>query len=314
MSASAGSATAGEWGVWDCSVRYGGEGGGRAATALAAVSLTAPRGSVTAVVGGDGAGKTTLLRMLAGRILPSPGRVAAPAPASIGFMPSTSGVWRDLTVDENVAFVGRAYRVDADRLAERRGALLARAGLLDAADRLGGRLSGGMRQKLGFCLAMLHEPDLLILDEPSTGVDPVSRVELWRMIAEAAAAGRSVVMSTTYLDEAERASSVLVLDAGRTLYQGEPALSSAAVPGTIVRDASLAVGRSPIGGVAPADAVGRTEAWPAGQSWRRGRQRRVWFPGPAPAGLGPIEETPDLEDATVALTLAARSARGGGPR
>ena len=183
------------WGAAGCTVRFGA--GHAEATALTHVDLTVPRGEVTAVVGGDGAGKTTLLRVFAGRVIPEPGRVQAPEARRIGFMPSTSGVWRDLTVDENVAFVGRAYQMDGARLAARRRALLGRADLLDAAARLGGRLSGGMRQKLGFCLAMLHEPDLLILDEPSTGVDPVSRVELWRMIAETAATGRAVVMSTT---------------------------------------------------------------------------------------------------------------------
>ena len=285
--------TGGDWGLRDCTVRFGAR---ATLAALDGVSLAVPRGCVAAVVGGDGAGKTTLLRVLAGRVVPRPGRVDAPARTAIGFMPSTSGVWSDLTVDENVAFVGRAYGMERERLAARRRALLERAGLLDAADRLGGRLSGGMRQKLGFCLAMLHEPELVILDEPSTGVDPVSRVELWRMIAEAAAAGKAVLMSTTYQDEAERASSVLVLDRGHALYSGEPPAIAAAVTGTIVR--------------LPATEEGAAAGTPSdGRVWRRGRERHAWSPGSAPDGAGtPL--APDLEDAVIALTLAHRMVAG----
>lgn len=275
------------WGATDCTVRYASAHG--VATALEQVSLATPLGEVTAVVGGDGAGKTTLLRMLAGRVIPTPGRVAVPELRRIGFMPSTSGAWRDLTVDENVAFVGRAYGMGAARLAARRRELLERADLLDVAGRLGGRLSGGMRQKLGFCLAMLHEPDLVILDEPSTGVDPVSRVELWRMIGETAAAGRAVVMSTTYLDEAERAASVLVLDDGHGLYSGEPSAIADSVQGVIVRGAQWS------------KAAG-------GATWRRGTEVRAWYATGPPPGAA-VESTPDLEDSVIALTLARATHR-----
>jgi ABC-2 type transport system ATP-binding protein len=260
------------------------------ALVLDAVSLAAPSGQVTATVGGDGAGKTTLLRVLAGRVIPASGDVSAPDGRQIGFMPSNSGSWRDLTVDENIEFVGRAYGMTRAATAARRDELLGRAGLLDAAGRLAGRLSGGMRQKLGFCLAMLHEPDLLILDEPSTGVDPVSRVELWRMIAETASSGRAVIMSTTYLDEAERVASVLVLDAGRVLYSGDPAGIAAAVPGSVVRR------------VAAPDAAARAS------TWRRGREFHSWTPGVPDAGPAIV---PDLEDAVIALTLARGGAGSG---
>ncbi len=270
------------WGATDCTVRFASAHG--VATALDQVSLAAPRGQVSAVVGGDGAGKTTLLRMLAGRVIPAPGRIAVPELRRIGFMPSRSGAWRDLTVDENVAFVGRAYGMSSARLAARRRELLERADLLDVAGRLGGLLSGGMRQKLGFCLAMLHEPDLVILDEPSTGVDPVSRVELWRMIGEAAAAGRAVVMSTTYLDEAERAASVLVLDGGHALYSGEPSAIADSVSGVIVQGAQWSGSAG-------------------GATWRRGTEVRAWYATEPPPGAA-IESTPDLEDSVIALTLA----------
>ncbi|MFH9725078.1 ATP-binding cassette domain-containing protein [Streptomyces sp. NPDC017254] len=175
------------WGAFDVSVAFS------ATTALDDVTLAAVPGQVAAVVGGDGAGKTTLLRTLVRRVAPSTGHVEAPATVECGFMPTgTSGVWQDLTVVENIAFVVAAHHLTGTALDRRRDELLKAAGLDRATDRLAGALSGGMRQKLSFCLATLHRPRLLVLDEPSTGVDPVSRVDLWRLISRAAA-----VMATT---------------------------------------------------------------------------------------------------------------------
>ena len=138
----------------------------------------------------------------------------------MGYLPASSGSWAALTVVQNMDFVGGIYGLSGDRQATRRTALLERAALLESQDRLAAQLSGGMRRKLGFSMTMLHEPPLLVLDEPSTGVDPVSRIDLWRLVSEAAAAGAAVVMSTTYLDEAERAASLVVLDRGRVLATG----------------------------------------------------------------------------------------------
>ena len=151
--------------------------------ALRGVDLDVPAGSVVAVVGGDGAGKTTLLQCLVGRYAPSAGQVRRPPSHQIGYMPSTSGTWRELTVDENIEFVAKAFKMSKPDRDRRRAELVERAGLTDASDRLAAQLSVGSRQKLGFVLAMLHTAELLVLDEPSTGVDPVSRVELWRLIA-----------------------------------------------------------------------------------------------------------------------------------
>ena len=133
----------------------------------------------------------------------------------VGYVAGASGVYDDLSVDENIAFVADAYGIDAGECDDRVATLLAETGLAGTGARLAGRLSGGMRQKLAVALAMLHEPDLLVLDEPTTGVDPVSRAELWRLIAAAAAGGAAVLVSTTYLDEARRAANVLLLDDGR---------------------------------------------------------------------------------------------------
>uniref|UniRef100_UPI00135C0A02 ATP-binding cassette domain-containing protein n=1 Tax=Cellulomonas citrea TaxID=1909423 RepID=UPI00135C0A02 len=187
------------WGVTGLDVRYGDR------LALTGVELHVEPGQVIAVVGGDGAGKTTLLRTLAGGVRPSAGQVRSPGRERTGFMPATASTWADLTVEENLEFAAAAYHVGHAELADRRTRLLAATGLTAAAGRTAARLSGGMRQKLGFALATVHHPDLLVLDEPTTGVDPVSRVDLWRLVSAAAAAGTAVVMATTYLDEAERA-------------------------------------------------------------------------------------------------------------
>ncbi|MFE6235557.1 ATP-binding cassette domain-containing protein [Cellulosimicrobium sp. NPDC057862] len=272
------------WGVRGLDVVFR-TGHGHVVRALAGVDLDLPRGQVTSVVGGDGAGKTTLARALLGQVPVAGGVVDAPTRDRVGYQPSSSGVWPALTVAENVELVGDAYRMPAARRERRADELLERAGLAEARDRLGSQLSGGMRQKLGVCLAMLHEPDVLLLDEPSTGVDPVSRVELWRLVAESAASGAAVLVTTTYLDEAERAADVVVLDAGTVLAAGTPDDVRAAAPGRIT-----------VATVPPAGEDGRT--------WRRGPTFHTWWPDGAPTpSAGTVDV--DLEDAVVALTLGS---------
>lgn len=250
--------------------------------ALEGLNLEVPAGLITAIVGGDGAGKSTALRCLVGLTVPARGTVVRPAKARIGYMPSTSGTWRELTVDENIAFVGRAFGMrpaESSRAATR---LLDRSGLAGVGGRLAGRLSGGMRRKLGFCLAMLHAPDLLVLDEPTTGVDVVSRVQLWRLIADAATAGTAVLMATTYLDEAERAAQVVVLDEGVPLMAGPPdELITARADGIRVVGAPTA----------------------NGTSWRRGTRIRAVC---TDAGAAPQGFVPDLEDIVIAAMISRR--------
>lgn len=253
--------------------------------ALDDVSLDIPPGRITAVVGGDGAGKTTLLEAIAGLVPIAGGSVDRPDRRRLGYLPWDAGSWADLTVDENVAFVGGCYGLSGDRLQQRATDLLGRAGLLDARDRLAGRLSGGMRRKLGFCLAMLHQPDLLVLDEPSTGVDPVSRVELWRLISQAAAGGTAVVLATSYIDEAERAGWVLVLQRGRMLLSGTPGDLVAGCPGEVATT---------------------THPQQPEYAWRSGDHYRQWWPDGAPADE---ERTaPTLEDVAIVASLRTASA------
>jgi ABC-2 type transport system ATP-binding protein len=268
--------------VRDAVVRFGRR------VALDGLSMSAQPGRVTAVVGGDAAGKTTLMRALVGQVALSSGSIEAPPPHEIGYLPASTGSWRDLTVQENVDFVGGSYGLARDVLAERAGVVLAAAGLERYRDRLSRQLSGGMRRKLGVCLALLHDPTVLVLDEPSTGVDPVSRVDLWRLAARAAAAGATVIMTTTYMDEAERASQVLVLDRGRVLVDGPPDAVVAAF------DEPLTQGPRAI----------RPE-W----AWRRGGTfREMWPSEPPPSELPTVAA--DLEDVVIARTLLRANGRG----
>lgn len=275
---------AGAWGVAQLTVKYGRR------TALQDIDLDLPRGQITAVVGGDGAGKSTLLRAVAGVVRPAAGHVRRPPARRIGYVSAASGVYHDLTAAQNLAFAGSAYGLGGAALRTRAAELLAATGLVPAADRLAGQLSGGMRQKLALAMAVLHRPDLLILDEPTTGVDPVSRAELWRLVAGQAALGAAVLFSTTYVDEAERAAVVLVLESGRRLLQGSPEALTAALPGVVFALATQA---------------GTTRPAPD-RSWRRGRVWRVWAPdGVVLAGADPVAA--DLSDTVIVAALAART-------
>ena len=269
----------GDWGTDEISVQY------QQRLALDKITLRAVAGQLTAVVGGDGAGKTTLLRCLAGVLAPGSGHVRRPPAWQIGYLSAGSGTYPDLTVQENLDFRASAYGLSAGQARERSGDLLGRAGLGSARDRLAGQLSGGMRQKLGVIAAMLTSPRLLVLDEPTTGVDPVSRSGLWWLIARAAADGCAVVLATTYLDEAERAAAVLALDDGRELAAGTPDQIIGAVPGTL----RTVAGRPP-----EADEQ---------RAWRRGGHWRIWDPPRSAGGAGqPIQ--PDLQDAVTIAALA----------
>ncbi len=270
------------WGTCAVSVRYGHR------LALDRVTFLARPGQVSAIVGGDGAGRTTLLRCLSGAVAPSGGTVTRPPQIQTGYLSAGSGTYPDLTVTENLAFRAAAYRIPAAAARPRIREYLDRAGLTGARDRLAGNLSGGMRQKLGVIAAMLHQPALLVLDEPTTGVDPVSRADLWSLIARAAAEGAAVVFATSYLDEAERAAQVLVLADGRELAAGSPDQIVAAMPGRICPAASR-----------PAGPPGR-------RAWRRDGRWRAWEPdaaADAPAEAAQAVQ-PDLQDAVTVAILA----------
>jgi ABC-2 type transport system ATP-binding protein len=200
--------------------------------ALESVTAVLHSGQITGLVGPDGAGKTTLIRLMAGLLVPSSGTIAVGGcdpirdagklRASIGYMPQKFGLYEDLSVLENLELHADLRGLEG----EERGASFKR--LLEFTDlahftaRLAGKLSGGMKQKLGLACALLGRPRLLLLDEPSVGVDPISRRELWKMVHELVADGMAVVWSTAYLDEAELCAEVLLINDGRLVFSGKP--------------------------------------------------------------------------------------------
>jgi drug efflux transport system ATP-binding protein len=192
--------------------------------ALRGVDLEVTPGALWGVVGADGAGKTTLLRCIAGLYRPDAGEVrpGVAGQAAIGFAPQGFHLYGDLTVLENMLFFGGLYGIDAAQLAPRVDELLSFAGLTEHRGRMAGQLSGGMQQKLVLACALVHRPSILLLDEPTTGVDPVSRREFWRLVEQLHSDGATILLASAYLDEIERCEHVVFLHEGRTIASGEP--------------------------------------------------------------------------------------------
>ncbi|MGD8308216.1 MAG: ATP-binding cassette domain-containing protein [Chromatiales bacterium] len=201
--------------------------------ALDGVSLTARAGRITGLIGPDGAGKTTLMRVAAGLLVPQAGRVEAlgidvlaeplAVQARVGYMPQRFGLYEDLSVQENLDLYADLQGVVRAERRERYRDLMHMTGLAPFTRRLAGRLSGGMKQKLGLACTLLSRPGLLLLDEPTVGVDPVSRRELWSIVYRLVEdQGMGVLLSTAYLDEAERCHDVVLLHEGRVLGSGAP--------------------------------------------------------------------------------------------
>ncbi|HQQ76238.1 MAG TPA: ATP-binding cassette domain-containing protein [Thermoanaerobaculia bacterium] len=187
--------------------------------ALRGIDLSIARGEMFALIGPDGAGKTTFFRIVAGLLQPTSGR-AVRDDVPFGLVPQRFSLYEDLTVDENLALRARLYSVPSAEAAARARDLLARVGLDRFGSRLAGALSGGMKQKLALVSALLTRPALLLLDEPTTGVDPVSRREFWQVLNALHHEGLTIVVSTPYMDEAEYATRLAFLDEGRVVATG----------------------------------------------------------------------------------------------
>jgi ABC-2 type transport system ATP-binding protein len=213
-------------------------------TAVDGLTFDVAPGELFGLVGPDGAGKTTTLRMLAGVLPPSAGDalVAGVSVAEdpegakhrIAYMSQRFGLYTDLTVRENIAFYADLYQVPAAEFTTRLARLYHFSNLGPFEHRLAGQLSGGMKQKLGLCCALVHQPEILLLDEPTFGVDPISRRDLWLILHEMVAQGVTVLVSTSYLDEAERCDHVALLDRGQVIALDRPAVLQAGLPGEIL--------------------------------------------------------------------------------
>jgi ABC-2 type transport system ATP-binding protein len=212
--------------------------------ALDRLDLSIPPGQLYSLVGPDGAGKTTAIRILTSALSPTSGsariagldivRQAEKARPHIGYMPQVFSLYPDLSVIENLNFFADIYKVPMARRKSRIAELLEFSRLTDFQSRRSEHLSGGMRKKLALACALIHEPQVLLLDEPTTGVDPVSRRELWRLLSEVVQRGVTVLVSTPYMDEAERCNTVGILYEGRLLISGPPAALEAQLPFQVV--------------------------------------------------------------------------------
>lgn len=186
-----------------------------AKTALDGVNLRIESGELFGLIGPDGAGKTTFFRIVAGVLQATSGSVQVEQGATFGFVPQRFAMYEDLSVDENLKLRAKLYAVPNDIATARAADLLARVGMDRFRKRLAGALSGGMKQKLALVAALLTQPRLLLLDEPTTGVDPVSRREFWALLNQLHHDGLTIVVSTPYMDEAEYATRIAFLDRGR---------------------------------------------------------------------------------------------------
>jgi ABC-2 type transport system ATP-binding protein len=213
--------------VDNVSVSFGAE------VAVRNVSFAVERGTIFGLVGSDGAGKSTLLRMIATMIKPASGAIRIDdldvvsakrqVKRRIGYMPQRFGLYQDLTVDENIDFFMDIYGIHGDERKKRKERYLGFSNLLPFLDRQAGNLSGGMKQKLGLACVLVHEPQLLILDEPTNGVDPVSRTEFWDILSQMRRDGMTILLSTAYLDEGERCDRIGLMHRAQLLDKAPPA-------------------------------------------------------------------------------------------
>jgi ABC-2 type transport system ATP-binding protein len=297
--------------------RYG------AVEALSGLTLEVRRGEMFGLIGPDGAGKTTAIRLMCGLLHADSGeiRVLGCDPTrehrriaeQVGYLSQRFSLYGDLTIDENIAFFAEIHGVNDYQ--PRRDQLLDMTQLTPFRRRLADRLSGGMKQKLALACTLIHQPHLIILDEPTTGVDPVSRREFWKLLSEFLANGMTIVMSTPYLDEAERCSRVALVHQGRVLAADEPARLRSAGGERIIELATA-------GGLRQADIVARLPGVASAQVFgerlhvtlddmsEAGIQRFASVLRDTPIGDAPLRlVAPSLEDVFIARLSSQEKAR-----
>ncbi|MBP7734907.1 MAG: ABC transporter ATP-binding protein [Spirochaetes bacterium] len=200
--------------------------------AVDSLSFTVNKGEIFCIVGPDGSGKSTLLRMISSILIPNGGSITINGidvkenpikiKENLAYMPQRFGLYEDLTVEENIFFFGRLYLLSHREIRKKLDALYGFSRLGPFKDRLAGKLSGGMKQKLGLVCSLVHTPEVILLDEPTNGVDPVSRREFWDILYELLGQGVTIVVTTAYLDEAERSNRVALMYRGKFIRLGKP--------------------------------------------------------------------------------------------
>ena len=293
-------------------------------TALNRVSLAIRAGEMFGVIGPDGAGKTTAIRLACGLLRADDGRVRlfdrdpvaehAAITRDVGYLSQRFSLYGDLTIDENIAFQAELHgmrRYEAERTR-----LLEMTQLTPFRRRRADRLSGGMKQKLALACTLIHEPRVLLLDEPTTGVDPVSRREFWKLLSEFLAQGLTIVMATPYLDEAERCARVALIHEGQVIAVDAPGALQAAMPGSLF-EVVVDAPRPPVDAIASMDGVQDVQVFGDGAHVRMaaGAVAREFETALVQRGLKPVsvrQVPPSLEDVFIDLVtrrdLSAASA------